>query len=532
MSGISDFPAYNSGSEAESSGATGYERLAHGDRHAAGNLQRYFEIVMSMGRSKTLLADRAVTQSVVTALPLAISDFLSLYISVFAATGVFERLMGISTYQVEHQTAFFISLTILPIAHLAGLYPGIGDNPIVEFRQVARSLFAAVAVLAGVGWFCFPEQSSFYVLSAASAYAIALPLAVSARFFARKFASRFSWWGAPTLILAEPRHAEDLYDRLVKHRDQGFRPVGVLLDQESDNVAVGHLLKRGVPVCHVADAREFAFDHSVTYVIVSECAGTRLSEEAEMQLCAIPNRVLLSNRQFDLGIWDHLYSVGSRSGLRISGAQPSSVELLAKRVIDLFVSLSVLIILSPLWLLICIAIWRSSRGGAFYGQRRVGQDGVEFTAWKFRSMVANADKVLDDYLAANPAAMKEWDETHKLAKDPRITWIGKFLRSSSLDEIPQLWNVVKGEMSLVGPRPVVDSPTYDAEYIREYDAAFEAYKSVPPGLTGLWQIRSRNKGVYHERIYYDMYYIRNWCIWLDLYIIMRTVRTVAFREGT
>ncbi len=118
-----------------------------------------------------------------------------------------------------------------------------------------------------------------------------------------------------------------------------------------------------------------------------------------------------------------------------------------------------------------------------------------------------------------------------MKNDPRVTAIGKLLRATSLDELPQLWNVLKGEMSLVGPRPIVDSPSYDASYVRQYRDEFEAYKTVRPGLTGLWQVRCRNNGVYDLRIYWDMYYIRNWSIWLDLYLIMRTIKTVVMREG-
>jgi lipopolysaccharide/colanic/teichoic acid biosynthesis glycosyltransferase len=139
--------------------------------------------------------------------------------------------------------------------------------------------------------------------------------------------------------------------------------------------------------------------------------------------------------------------------------------------------------------------------------------------------------VLHDYLREHPEAQAEWDDKHKLKNDPRVTRIGKFLRSTSLDELPQLWNVFTGEMSLVGPRPIINSPTYDAGYISDYPAEYEAYKSVRPGVTGLWQVRCRNRGVYEMRIYYDMYYIRNWGIWLDLYLILATFKTVLLREG-
>lgn len=510
---------------------TPYGTLERVDRYAAENLNRFFRANTHIGRGKTTLADRAVLQAVATSLPLAVADFLALYTSVYLTTAVFERVLQISTYQVENHTAFFISLAILPIAHLAGLYPGVGDNPIVEFRQIARTLFAALAVLAGVGWFCFPEHSGFYICAALAAFCIALPWTVLLRFGARKLASQWCWWGVPTFIVAEPDHAKDMFERLVASPEQGFRPFGVLLD-EGDSDAADRLMSAGVPVYSLKRAKEDAIEHGVTFAIVSNCAAHRLSAEVDEALSVIPNRVLLSSEQIDVGIWDHLYNVGSRSGLRLAGAQPNSIELFAKRVLDILVSGLVLLLGSPIWLAICAIIKVTSPGPIFYSQGRIGLGGEHFKAWKFRSMAVNAEELLESYLTENPAAREEWDKSHKLKNDPRVTWVGKFLRSTSLDELPQLWNIVRGQMSLVGPRPIVDSPTYDADYVRKYVAEFEAYKSVPPGLTGLWQVRCRNRGVYEMRIYYDMYYIRNWNIWLDLYLIMRTVRTVLFREGT
>ena len=154
-----------------------------------------------------------------------------------------------------------------------------------------------------------------------------------------------------------------------------------------------------------------------------------------------------------------------------------------------------------------------------------------FAAWKFRSMVPNAERVLQQMLDTDPALRREWELTHKLKRDPRVTWIGRLIRATSLDELPQLWNIFRGDMSLVGPRPIINRPDYDAQYIEEYPAEYAAYCSVRPGLTGLWQITCRNNGVYEMRIYWDMYYIKNSCFWLDLYIILRTIRTVLLREG-
>jgi Undecaprenyl-phosphate galactose phosphotransferase WbaP len=175
--------------------------------------------------------------------------------------------------------------------------------------------------------------------------------------------------------------------------------------------------------------------------------------------------------------------------------------------------------------IIFAAIRLSSRGPVFYGQTRIGRNNSTFTAWKFRSMFANADEVLLSQLEKNPKLRSEWERDHKLKNDPRITPVGRLLRKTSLDELPQLWNVFRGDMSLVGPRPIV------AAEIARYSDVFEAYKSVRPGITGMWQVSGRNNTTYLERIRFDEYYVRNWSVWLDLYILVRTFKTVLFGEG-
>ena len=148
-----------------------------------------------------------------------------------------------------------------------------------------------------------------------------------------------------------------------------------------------------------------------------------------------------------------------------------------------------------------------------------------FKTYKFRTMIENADEKLKHYLSNNPDIKKEWDNNQKLKHDPRVTLIGKFLRATSLDELPQLINVLKGEMSLVGPRPIVESE------IQKYDKNYELYKRVKPGMTGLWQVSGRNNTTYKERVEFDCYYVRNWSFSLDVYILLRTIRVVLFRHG-
>ena len=202
-----------------------------------------------------------------------------------------------------------------------------------------------------------------------------------------------------------------------------------------------------------------------------------------------------------------------------------SILKLIKLLTDICLSFFGLIILSPLFLILIILIKVTSKGPAIYSHTRYGLDGNTFPAYKFRSMVLNADKVLDNYLKANPSLKEEWEKDQKLKNDPRITWVGNFLRKTSIDELPQLINVLKAEMSLVGPRPIVKNE------IKKYGEIYNLYVQVRPGITGQWQVSGRNNTTYQERIEYDKYYVKNWSLRLDFYILIKTIRVVLFREG-
>jgi Undecaprenyl-phosphate galactose phosphotransferase WbaP len=176
-------------------------------------------------------------------------------------------------------------------------------------------------------------------------------------------------------------------------------------------------------------------------------------------------------------------------------------------------------------LAITVLIKSDSPGPVFYRQTRIGRYGRKFSVYKFRTMVENADEVLQHYLAQSPVLKAQWLATHKLKQDPRVTRLGVLLRKSSLDELPQLWNIIVGDMSLVGPRPIVDAE------VEKYGSCFDLYIQVRPGLTGLWQVSGRNDTTYEHRVELDEYYIRNRSLKLDLQILWKTVFVVLRRTG-
>jgi exopolysaccharide production protein ExoY len=203
-----------------------------------------------------------------------------------------------------------------------------------------------------------------------------------------------------------------------------------------------------------------------------------------------------------------------------------NIAKFSKVAFDITIASLALVFLFPLMLLLVAVLFVVQGGPIFISHKRIGLGGKSFPCFKFRSMVANADVVLREHLSADRAALSEWQETHKLKNDPRITPLGKFLRKSSVDELPQLLNVIRGEMSLVGPRPIV------RDEIPRYGYYFEDYKRVRPGLTGLWQISGRSDTSYQERVTLDVRYVRGWSFWRDLSIIANTIPALLKSSGS
>jgi exopolysaccharide production protein ExoY len=197
-----------------------------------------------------------------------------------------------------------------------------------------------------------------------------------------------------------------------------------------------------------------------------------------------------------------------------------------KRALDIVVAISALILLSPLFLLTALLVKFSDGGPVFYSHNRVGYGGKTFGCIKFRTMRVGVEKRFEEYLRLNPEAAAEWENTQKLRFDPRVTFFGHALRKSSIDELPQLINILRGEMSVVGPRPVV------ADELQRYGQHSFKYCAARPGLTGLWQVSGRNDTSYDERVELDVEYCTNWSFWSDLKIIMWTLPALCSREGS
>jgi len=209
-----------------------------------------------------------------------------------------------------------------------------------------------------------------------------------------------------------------------------------------------------------------------------------------------------------------------------SKVAPYTIGWKSKRIFDVLIASITLIVFLPLFAFVVLMLKLTDPGPVIFRHIRVGQGGRRFACFKFRSMVLDSDKVLKTLLESDPAARKEWDRTQKLANDPRITPVGKFLRQSSLDELPQLINVIRGDMSLVGPRPIVPSE------LTRYGDKLSLYLQARPGITGIWQVSGRNDCGYDRRIEMDANYVRNWRFSTDFVILLRTLGAVLAQRGS
>jgi Undecaprenyl-phosphate galactose phosphotransferase WbaP len=465
-------------------------------------------------------------QLALTTLPLMAADFLVLLISV-----TFCSVVGLEWVNPDNPSAQAIlwlpsvAFAWLLINSLLGLYPGVCLGLVDEIRRLTLSLtVVALVTLArhdiGSAWFA--ERAWFMSV----AFACCVFLAPIARSMTRKTLAKYSWWGFPTLVCGDDAAAFGVDQWLYDNRRLGLRPVGVVADPtvlELDQASPRYLGSW-------QEARELAEQHNAFWAVVVEPDDADqvqfgMTATIEQSLGNVPTILLISKMTGMPDAWDRHQMDEGLAGILVEQHLMLPVPQLVKRGMDIAIAAIAGLLLSPLFLVLAIATRLTSPGPIFYGHQRVGRGNTRFKAWKFRTMMANADSILDDYLAEHPELRSEWDRDHKLKNDPRVTALGKWMRKWSIDELPQIWNVLRGEMSIVGPRPIVDAE------IAKYDVHFEAFNSVLPGITGLWQVCGRNDTTYEERIQLDMYYVHHWSPWLDLYLLGRTVKTVLFTKG-
>jgi len=460
------------------------------------------------------------------ALIFVISDFLMLFLAEVIA--IVLRFWIIGTFDdltKLWRLLFFIPMTMI-IYFSRGLYPAIGVSPVEELRRLFSSTTISFFIITSVS-FWFPSILNYSRLIFIVGWIFSFAFVQLGRWFLRFIGGKAGFWGEPVLIMGGGLETWQLLRFLNKNPHIGLKPSLVVITNNSDLVYDGN-----VPVFHLKKLTEFDeflqnnFVHINSALLVSnETSEDIKSAILDEQRLKFSHVIVVLNfgRVGNLGLVP--YDLEGLMGLEVKQHLLAITDKVLKRIIDVAVSLFALFCAAPLITILGAIVRLESPGPIFYSHQRIGQNGRKFNVLKFRTMRQDADAVLQSYLEQNPEAMEEWKSCRKLKFDPRVTRIGRFLRKSSLDEIPQIVNVLKGEMSLVGPRPIVE------DEIELYQEGFKLYTKVLPGITGLWQVSGRNDTTYSERVRLDEYYVRNWSIWLDIYIIFRTIVILMNRNG-
>lgn len=478
-----------------------------------------------LSRADSLSRYRQVVQ---TSLPLIAADLIAIAGSYLLATLGTYALIGMHYYWGLWNNVFAMCVLYLTVGASLGLFPASGINPVRELRKQVSSIAVAFALLVAMNGL-LGEVTLNEIITIVLAFPMMFVLAPPARFSIRKIVSGCSWWGEKVIIVGMGRQGVAVYQFLKQLPQRGLKPLGIVDGSPGEywnsayNNAQFDFLGTTDEIVSVCRKRQ------CHWVIAAVANKDEFEVQHILDRCSfVPNLVVLSSSHLTPSMWAESFDVAGLAGIHICDRLLFPIQRYTKRLTDIIVSVALLIICSPLIAAIFGLVKWKSPGPVLYRHRgRIGRGGILFGALKIRTMVANADEVLEDYLSSNPEARREWNANQKLQNDPRIIpGIGRILRRTSLDELPQLLNVIVGDMSLVGPRPIVSTE------IEKYGDVFELYKRVRPGLTGLWQVTGRNNTSYADRVRLDAYYVRNWSLWLDYFLLLRTVRTVLLREGS
>lgn len=412
-------------------------------------------------------------------------------------------------------TYWIYLLPTIAVFYAAGLYPGISLPPADEVKKFGICSFF---VFTGIALSITVEEADDkwpIVIAFILATPFALILLPSGRELARHLLKNTKWFGVPAVIMLQGKKDFFIVDRLLTRKDLGYKPAIILDSSASENYSY-----KDIPVFKPSPKLEDVIRKTGIKValIIDWEEDFNLINSYFKYTITIPKAQTLNTMSTNVRDFGGILGFSSTHNLT------KKMSIFIKRAVDLFLLLLASPIIIPVILITAICVKVSSPGPVFYGHKRVGKNGKEFKCWKFRSMVVDADKMLEEILK-DPVMAEEWEKDRKFTNDPRVTKLGKFLRKTSLDEFPQFFNVLTGEMSFIGPRPVTTPE------LEKYKDMAKHILSVQPGLSGMWQISGRSDTGYEERITLDSYYIQNWSVWLDLWIIIKTVYIVIKGKG-
>ncbi|MDO7786862.1 undecaprenyl-phosphate galactose phosphotransferase WbaP [Desulforamulus aquiferis] len=419
---------------------------------------------------------------------------------------------------------WFPLLTVIVLA-----YEGMYHNRLPFWRGAKRLVKAVTWSIVFAILFMYLSKSLDYSRALiVLTYIYAVLLLPLSRYLIKFSLNKAGLWQKSVLILGAGKTAELVIKGFERESTMGYRPVGLLEDDpKKKGILRGN---RIVPVLGKFEEVEEVMKRTGVRDVIIAVPGLE-----NKKLVNLTN--LLQNMSANVMLVPDLFGI-PLTGIRVNhlfdektlmlsmqNNLASVCNVILKRTFDIVVACSMLTVVLPVMIGIVIAIIIDSKGPAIFAHKRVGKDGKSFKCFKFRTMVTNSQDVLEKLLASNPEIREEWEREFKLKNDPRITRVGNFLRKTSLDELPQIFNVLLGQMSLVGPRPIVQKE------VEKYGEYFKDFKMVLPGITGLWQVSGRNDVDYDERVQLDVWYVRNWSLWMDITILIRTVGVVLGKKG-
>ncbi len=455
---------------------------------------------------------------------LLLTDLLVLYGILAAVLCVYKWLGG------DYSLIILADLWPLPLATVlcnifarvycgSFLYPGSGCSPVEELKRLTISVTGGYVLL--FTYLSLTRSSAHYTrLGLLLSMLISILLLPIFRYWTRILLDRFRLGQIPVLIAGAGKTGQLIGEELKRDRFFGFQVAGYL----DDAVAEGTEEPGGTVLGKIADCAELADKLKVDY-LVAALPLSQITVNLDSWLKHFRHILIVpTNRAFPI-LWTQPLDLCGMVSLEIGNRLKRPIDRLTKNLFEGVMAALAVIFLFPLGLLLAVLVKCSSKGPVFYRAKRLGLNGCPIEVWKFRTMYADADQRLEQLLAENPELKKEWEENFKLKNDPRITPLGKIMRKTSLDELPQFINVLRGEMAVIGPRPIVE------QEVAYYGRHYEVFSRVKPGITGFWQVSGRSETTYERRIELDMYYINNWSIWLDYYIFLKTIKEVLICRG-
>lgn len=453
-----------------------------------------------------------------------ILDYLSLVAAGFLAITLRNYIMTYSFFKVNPIYLFFwLPAVFLLFIFFKGLY----GKRILVYEMTERLLLACLGGTVFSVLLMFLTQVSgqvsrlFVILFTLFAF---LLLSIT-RVITCRIIKNIRAFQIPILIVGAGKTADIIVRQLMEDSGMRYRIVGFLEDGEPYKD-----FGKDMPILGGFEDLEKIVGETGINTILIAAPGLSQDKLSDMiyrsqslvkNVAVVPNLVAVPMSNITVeSFFDAKIMV-----LNIRNNLGNRWNRILKRTFDIIATVIGGLMISPILLAIALWVYHDSPGPVIFKHRRVGRNGKEFNCYKFRSMCVNSKEVLEHLLATDPEAKAEWDKEFKLKNDPRITKSGAFLRKTSLDELPQLWNVLKGEMSLVGPRPIVQKE------IVKYGQYYREYKMVRPGITGIWQTSGRNDVDYPERVQMDNWYVHNWSVWIDLVLLWRTIDVVMAREG-